>query len=114
MGIVAEFSAYSTTAGVYNGTWIPPLPSNGSFYHILSYSYSSVYTEGPPYNDVLTSETLNQDTSYCLLDALYYTNYMFTITTISIKYRIDNGAAQSSNQSFPADTINILTRLLYG
>ena len=114
MNIVAEFSAYNTTAGVYNVTWTPPLPSNGSFYRILNYSYSSAYTEGPPYSDVLTSEALNQDTSYYLLDALYYTNYIFTLTTINIKHGIDNGPAQSSNQSFPAGTINVLTRLLYG
>ena len=106
MDTVSEFSPNSTIGGVYNITWTPPPPSNGSFYQILYYSYSSAYTVGPSYSGNFTSEQLNQDQSYYTFDALYFTNYNFTITTINMKYNIDSGPVQSSNQSSPTGKIN--------
>ena len=87
--------------GVYNITWIPPEPRNGSFYQILEYSYSSAYTVGPTYNGsfiINFSETQNEFT----FTALYYTDYNFTITTVNRKYGIDNRGIERSDQSDPA------------
>ena len=103
MNIVAQFSSNSNTRGIYNITWTPPQATNGSFYHMLQYSYSSAYTIGPTYNGSFNTTylELNQSQNQFIFDAFYYTNYNFTITTINIKYNITNGPTQSSNLSSP-------------
>ena len=104
--IVAEFSPNNAIRGIYTITWTPPAPTNGSFYQILQYSYSSAYTVGPAYNGSFNTTylELNQSQNQFIFDAFYYTNYNFTITTVNIKYNITNGPTQSSNQSSPAGT----------
>ena len=106
MNIVAEFSPNNTIRGIYTITWTPPEPTNGSFYQILQYSYSSAYTVGPAYNGSFTTNELNQSQNQSIFDAFYYTNYNFTITTVNIKYKsnVTNRSTQSSNQSSPAGT----------
>ena len=105
MNIVAQFSPNNTTRGIYNITWTPPGPTNGSFYQRLEYSYSSTYNVGPTYNGSFSTD-LDQSQNQFIFDALYYSNYTFTITTINIKYNITNGpthsSTHSSTQSSPA------------
>ena len=103
MNIVAQFSPNSNTRGIYNITWTPPAATNGSFYQMLQYSYSSAYTIGPAYNGSFNATylELDQTQNQFIFDAFYYTNYNFTITTFNIKYNITNGPTQSSNQSSP-------------
>ena len=93
--------------GVYNITWIPPEPINGSFYQILEYSYSSAYTVGPIYNASFISDELNETQNEFIFTALYYTDYNFTITTYNIKYNITNGPAEMSDQSPPEGMNNL-------
>ena len=88
--------------GVYSIDWIPPAPSNGSFYQILEYSYSSAYTVGPMYDGSFISTELNETLNEFTFTAFYYTDYNFTITTYNIKYNITNGPAEMSDQSLPA------------
>ena len=102
--ITIQFSSINTTSGVYNITWIPPASTNGSFYQILEYSYFSAYDIGPSYNDSFVSEQLNQTETQFSFDALYFTNYSFSITTYNSKYNISNGPVQMSDQSPPAGT----------
>ena len=105
MNIVAQFSPNNTIRGIYNVTWTPPAATNGSFYQLLQYSYTSAYTIGPAYSDFINI-TLNQNENQFTFesDAFYYTNYNFTIITVNIKYNISNGPAEISNQSSPTGT----------
>ena len=102
MNISAQFSPNNTIRGIYNVTWTPPAPTNGSFYQLLQYSYSSAYTIGPTYSDFINI-TLNQNVNQFTFEsnAFYYTNYNFTIITVNIKYNISNGPAEISDQSSP-------------
>ena len=102
MNIAIQFSLYNTTMGVYNITWEPPEPSNGSFYQILEYSYNSSYTIGPTYSGYFMSTQLNETQNEFTFTALYYTDYNFSITTVNRKYTIDNGGIERSNRSDPA------------
>ena len=99
MDVVARFLPSNTTRGIYNITWTPPVSTNGSFYQILEYSYSSAYSIGPTYSGSSTTAELDQNQNHFLIEAFYYTNYNFTITTINVKYNISNGQTQSSVQS---------------
>ena len=99
--IVVQFFPNNTIRGYYNITWTPPAPINGSFYQLLEYSYSSTYSVGPTYNGAFNI-TLDQSQNYYVFDALYYTDYSFNITTINVKYAIDNGISRFTNQSSPA------------
>ena len=103
LNIVAQFSPNNTIRGIYNVTWTPPAATNGSFYQLLQYSYSSAYTIGPAYSSSFNTTYLELDQSdnQFMFDALYYTNYNFTITTINIKYNISNEPTQISDQSSP-------------
>ena len=101
MSLTAQFSPNNTIGGIYNITWIPPAPANGSFYQSLEYSFSSAYSVGPTYNGTGYLE-LDQSQNQFIFDALYYTDYNFTITTINIKYNISNGPSRISSQSPPA------------
>ena len=103
-----EFLVQNATNGIYTVTWMPPSLSNGLYYQQLEYSFSSVYTIGPQYNgsaNLTLDHTVNQ---YNISDALYFTNYTFTITTINIKYNIDNGPTEVYDQSFSAGNIETL------
>ena len=94
LDLTAEFTSVNTTSGFYNISWTPPSPVNGSYYQLLNYSFYSAYTIGPLY-DGSSSVMLDQTQNYYHLpDALYSTNYTFTITTINTKYDIDNGPAE--------------------
>ena len=107
MGLSVEFLVQSATTGIYVVTWMPPLPYNGSFYQQLEYSFSSVYTIGPRYYgsvNLTLDQTVNQ---YNISDALYFTNYTFTITTINIKYNIDNGPVEIYDQSLSTGIVEI-------
>ena len=116
MNIVTQFLPNNTIRGYYNITWTPPAPTNGSFYQILEYSYFSAYNVGPTYNNSFSTE-LDQNQNQFIFDALYFTDYNFTITTINIKYNISNGPFLISNQSSPAGTymlsINSLCNVHY-
>ena len=103
MSIVTQFSPSNTIRGIYTITWTPPAPTNGSFYQRLEYSYSSAYNVGPTYNGSFSTGYLELDQSQnqFIFDALYYTDYNFTITAINIKYNITNGPSLHSNQSSP-------------
>ena len=111
VNIVTQFSPISNTRGIYNITWTPPAPTNGSFYQRLEYSYSSAYSVGPTYNGSFSTSylELNQSQNHFIFDALYYTDYNFTITTINIKYNVTKGPSYCSNQSSPAGMHFILT-----
>ena len=106
MNLTAQFSPNNTTRGIYTITWTPPAPANGSFYQILEYSYSSAYDVGPTYNGSFSTEYLELDQSQneFIFDALYYTDYSFTITTNNTKYNISNGPSRTSSQSPSAGT----------
>ena len=108
--IVTQFSPNDTIRGFYTITWTPPAPTNGSFYQRLEYSYSSAYNVGPTYNGSFSTGYLELDQSQnqFIFEALYYTDYNFTITTINLKYNITNGPSHSSNQSSPTGTLIIL------
>ena len=93
--------------GVYNITWIPPEPRNGSFYQILEYSYFSAYTIGPVYNSYFSSAELIETQNEFTFTAFCYTNYNFTITTYNIKYNISNGPAVMLDQSSPEGMKNL-------
>ena len=120
MDLRVEFSAQNATRGIYVVTWIPPMPYNGTFYQQLNYSFSSAYTVGPQYNGSVT-KTLNQSQNhYIISDALYFTNYTLTISTINVKYNISNGPVQTVNQSLRAsmyvcnnNTATILIFIMY-
>jgi len=101
MNIVTQFSPNNNIRGIYNITWTPPESTNGSFYQRLEYSYSSAYNVGPIYNGSFSTE-LDHSQNLFIFDALYYTDYNFTITTINIKYNITKGPSHSSSQSSPA------------
>lgn len=102
MNLSVDFSPQTATRGTYTVTWMAPLPSNGSYYQQLQYYFSSAYTIGPQYNGSVTL-TLNQlYNQYNISDALYFTNYTFTITTINIKYNISNGPTEIVDQSLSA------------
>ena len=113
MDLNVEFSIINDTRGMYIITWTPPLPSNGSYYQQLEYYFSSAYTVGPQY-DGSVNVTLNQsENQYNISDALYFTNYNFTITTINIQYDISNGAVKIVNQSPSTGIENTYTEILY-
>ena len=102
MDFNVDFSTINDIRGIYIVTWTPPLPSNGSYYQQLEYYFSSAYTVGPQYNgsvNVILDQSENQ---YNISDALYFTNYIFTITTINTKYNISNGAVEIFDQSLSA------------
>ena len=103
MNIITQFSPNNTIRGIYTITWTPPAPTNGSFYQRLEYSYSSAYNVGPTYNGSFSTGylELDQGQNQFIFDALYYTDYNFTITTINLKYNISNGPYHHSNQSSP-------------
>ena len=104
MDLHVEFMATNATRGMYVVTWTPPMPYNGTFYQQLEYSFSSAYTVGQQYNGSV-SQTLNQNQNqYNISDALYFTNYTFTISTINAKYNISNGPVQIFNQSTSSGT----------
>ena len=99
MNLAAQFLPNNPTRGIYNIIWRLPAPTNGSFYQILEYSYSSAYHFGPTYNgSFITTQSQNN----FMFDAFYYTNYYLTITTINIKYNITNGPTGISDRSSPA------------
>ena len=113
MDFNADFSTINDTRGMYVVTWTPPLPSNGSYYQQLEYYFSSAYTVGPQYNgsvNVILDQSENQ---YNISDALYFTNYTFTITSINIKYDISNGAVKIVNQSPSAGIENTNREIPY-
>ena len=113
MDLNVEFSIINDTRGMYIITWTPPLPSNGSYYQQLEYYFSSAYTVGPQY-DGSVNVTLNQsENQYNISDALYFTNYTFTITTINIQYDISNGAVNIVNQSPSAGIENTYREIPY-
>ena len=108
MELTVEFLIQNATNGIYTVTWIPPSLSNGLYYQQLKYCFSSVYTTGPQYDgaaNLTLDHTVNQ---YNISDALYFTNYTFTITTINIKYNIDNGPTEVYDQSFSEGNIETL------
>ena len=102
MDFNADFSTINDTRGIYIVTWTPPLPSNGSYYQQLEYYFSSAYTVGPQYNGSVNATLDQSENQYNISDALYFTNYTFTITTINIKYNISNGAVEIFDQSLSA------------
>ena len=104
MNMVAQFSTSNSTRGIYTITWMPPGPTNGSFYQRLEYSYSSAYTIGPTYSNTTHLE-LDQSQNQFIFLAMYYTNYSFIITAVNVKYNITNGPTRSSNQSSPAGNL---------
>ena len=105
MDFSVEFIAQTTTRGIYIVTWTAPMQSNGSYYQQLEYYFSSAYTVGPQYNGSV-NVTLDQSVNrYNISDTLYFTNYTFTITTINIKYNINNGAVETFDQSPSAGTV---------
>ena len=112
MDMVAQFLPINTTRGIYNITWTPPASTNGSFYQILEYSYSSAYSIGQTYIGSYTTAELDQNQNQFIIEAFYYTNYNFTITTINIKYNISSGQAQSSVQSSATGTHLIIIHLI--
>jgi len=98
----ALFSNVTDTRGRYTITWTPPTTANGSYYQHLNYSFNSAYTVGPKYNNRST-ETLDQGVNeYVIPDAFYFSDYTFIITTINLKYNINNGPVTVQNQSVPA------------
>ena len=103
MSLTAQFSPNNTIRGIYTIIWTPPAPANGSFYQSLEYSFSSAYNIGPTYNGSFSTGYLELDQSqnHFIFDALYYTDYNFTITTINIKYNISNEPSRISSQSPP-------------
>ena len=104
VNLQTEFTSFNDNSGTYIITWTPPPPDNGSYYQILYYSFSSAYTIGPLYNGS-SSITLDQGQGrYNVPNALYYTNYTITITTVNIKYNISNGAVQIMNQTSSTGT----------
>ena len=103
---VADFRAVflniTDTRGTYTLTWTPPTAANGSYSQQLNYSFTSAYTVGPTYNDS-SNITLEQGRSeYVISNAFYFSNYTFVITTINLKYNINNGPVEIQNQSDPA------------
>ena len=102
MDFNVDFSTVNDTRGIYFVTWAPPLPSNGPYYQQLEYYFSSAYTVGPQYNGSVNVTLDQSENQYNVSDALYFTNYTFTITTINIKYNISNGAVEIFDQSLSA------------
>ena len=102
MDFNADFSTINDIRGIYIVTWTAPLPSNGSYYQQLEYYFSSAYTVGPHYNGSVNVTLDQSENQYNISDALYFTNYTFTITTINIKYNISNGAVEIFDQSLSA------------
>ena len=94
MDLSAGVIFINDTRGTCIVTWTPPLPSNGSYYQQFEYSFSSAYTVGPQYNGSANVTLDQSENHYVISDALYFTNYTFTITTINIKYNISNGVFQ--------------------
>ncbi|XP_065904155.1 cell adhesion molecule DSCAML1-like isoform X2 [Dysidea avara] len=94
-----EFTPFNGNTGSYVITWTPPSPDNGSYYQILYYSFSSAYTIGPLYNGSSSIMLGQGQGSYNVSNALYYTNYTITITTVNIKYNISNGPVQIMDQT---------------
>ena len=105
MDLDVEFLAQNTTRGIYIVTWTTPVPSNGSYYQQFEYSFSSAYTVGPQYNGSVTLTLSQAENQYNISDALYFTNYIFTITTINIEYSINNGPTEVVSQSLTAGTV---------
>ena len=103
-----EFTPFNGNTGSYVITWTPPSPDNGSYYQILYYSFSSAYTIGPLYNGSSSIMLGQGQGSYNVSNALYYTNYTITITTVNIKYNISNGPVQIMDQTSSSGTIHIL------
>ena len=94
-----EFTLFNDTIGSYVITWTPPSLDNGSYYQILYYSFSSAYTIGPLYNGSSSIMLDQGQGSYNVPNALYYTNYTITITTVNIKYNISNGPVEIMDQT---------------
>ena len=102
MNLRAVFTAGNDTRGTYTITWTPPAASNGSYYQQLDYSFTSAYTVGPQYNGTFNNISIEQGVDqHVIPDAFYFSDYTFTITTINIKYSIDNGPVEIQNQSSP-------------
>ena len=95
----AQFTPFNAINGLYAITWTPPPADNGSFLQILQYSYSSAYTIGPLYSGSLSVTLDQRRSSYHVRNALYYTNYTFTITTINKRYNISRGPIQTMDQT---------------
>ena len=104
----AVFTAGNNTRGTYTITWESPPTlsdgsSNGSYYQQFDYSFTSAYTVGPQYNGTFNNISIEQGVDqHVIPDAFYFSDYTFTITTINIKYSINNGPVQIQNQSSPA------------
>ena len=113
MDFNVDFSTINDTRGMYIVTWTPPLPSNGSYYQQLGYYFSSAYTVGPQYNGSVNVTLSQSENQYNISDALYFTNYTFTITTINIQYDISNGAVKIVNQSPSAGIENTYREIPY-
>ncbi|XP_065904165.1 hemicentin-1-like isoform X3 [Dysidea avara] len=94
-----EFTLFNDTIGSYVITWTPPSLDNGSYYQILYYSFSSAYTIGPLYNGSSSIMLDQGQGSYNVSNALYYTNYAITITTVNMKYNISNGPVEIMDQT---------------
>ena len=105
MDFSVDFLAQTATRGIYIVTWRPPLPSNGLYYQQFEYYFSSAYTVGPQYNGSVNVTLDQSENQYNISDALYFTNYIFTITTINIKYNISNGVVEIFDQSLSAGTV---------
>ena len=113
MDFSVEFIAQTATRGIYIVTWTAPMPSNGSYYQQLEYYFSSAYTVGPQYNGSVNVALNQSDNQYNISDALYFTNYTFTITTINIKYNINNGAVEIFDRSPSAGTVIVYSKMCY-
>ena len=102
MDFSVEFLTQNATRGIYIVTWTAPLPSNGSYYQRLEYYFSSAYNIGPQYSGSVNLTLDQTENQYNISDALYFTNYTFTITTINMKYNISNGLIEITDQSLRA------------
>ena len=103
---VADFQAVflnmSDTRGTYTLTWTPPTATNGSYSQQLNYYFTSAYTVGPTFNNSSTLILEQGRSEYVVSDAFYFSDYTFVITTINLKYMINNGPVEIQNQSDPA------------
>ena len=102
----AQFTPFNATTGLYTITWMPPPSDNGSFYQILDYSFSSAYTIGPLYSGSFSIRLEDKrQASYSISNALYFTNYTITITTINRRYNISIGPVQIMDQTPSGGTL---------
>jgi len=113
VNLQAVFVPFNDTSGFYEVTWTPPSPDNGSYNQILYYSFSSAYTIGPLYSGS-SSIMFNQGIGNHYIPSVpYFTNYNFIITTVNIKYNIDNGPVEIVNQTSSAGMYSVVHYVLW-